>query len=57
MSFEDFNYENYNKYIFIDPDRTDEPEVEEQKEFPGGFVPQVLSKTKQGKPIYNEDDK
>lgn len=54
--FEDFNYGNFNKYILIDPDRTEQPE-EEAEEFPGGFVPQVLSKNPRGKPIYNEDDK
>lgn len=40
MQFEDFNYENFNKYIFIDPDRTEQPAEEQQEEeFPGGFVP------------------
>lgn len=36
MMQEDFNYENFNKYIFIDPDRNEETEGS-QEEFPDGF--------------------
>lgn len=54
--FEDFNYQNFNKYIFIDPERSEAID-DEEKVFPGGFVPQVLTKNQKGKPIYNDDDK
>lgn len=39
MTFDDYNYDVFNKYILIDPERD---EQDENKVDLGGFVPQVI---------------
>lgn len=51
MGFEDFNYELYNKYILVDPNRDDD----EDKDI-DGFKPASVEKNKKGQPNRNQGD-
>ena len=46
MGFDDFNYDLYNKYILIDPERD---ENDPNSVDLGGFVPQAAQKNRNGK--------
>ena len=53
MTFDDYNYDLYNKYILIDPNRGEDDQEEVDL---GDFVPQVVMKTKKGVPMKNMND-
>lgn len=52
MGFDDFNYDLYNKYILIDPERD---ENDPSSIDLGGFIPQPATKNKNG--AVEEDDR
>jgi len=47
MLFDDYNYDLYNKFILVDPDRADN-QVDGQDDDLGDFVPLSVSKSKKG---------
>lgn len=51
MTFDDYNYDVFNKYILVDPERD---EADENKVDLGGFVPQVILKGKNQNKLQND---